>query len=108
MSASFSCGPESKTAWTTRPIRRQIMGRKLYVGNLSYDVDCSTLQSLFEARGTVLGAEVLNYGDSGASKGLRFVEMDSDDAAQAATAALNGQQIGGRALPVNEANPRED
>ena len=84
------------------------MGRKLYVGNLSYDVDSSQLQSLFEAHGTVQSAEVINDRDTGRSKGFGFVEMGSDEEAQAAIAALNGQQHGGRALTVNEAKPRED
>src|SRR5687767_4991025 len=84
------------------------MGRKLYVGNLSYDVDSSQLQSLFEAHGTVQSAEVINDRDTGRSKGFGFVEMGSDEEAQAAIAALNGQEHGGRALTVNEARPRED
>src|SRR5687768_7984807 len=84
------------------------MGRKLYVGNLSYDVDSSQLQSLFEAHGTVQSAEVINDRDTGRSKGFGFVEMGSDEEAEAAIAALNGQQHGGRALTVNEARPKED
>lgn len=84
------------------------MGKKLYVGNLSYDVDSSALQTLFGAHGTVESAQVISDRDTGRSKGFGFVEMASDDEAQAAIAALNGQQHMGRALTVNEAKPRED
>ena len=83
------------------------MGRKLYIGNLSYDVSSSDLQALLSAHGTVESAEVIMDRDTGRSKGFGFVEMDSDAEAQAAIAALNGQEQGGRALTVNEAKPRE-
>ena len=84
------------------------MGKKLYVGNLSYDVDSSQLEQLFSAHGTVESAQVINDRDTGRSKGFGFVEMSSDAEAQAAIAAVNGQDHGGRALTVNEAKPRED
>ena len=84
------------------------MGKKLYVGNLSYSVDSSTLQELFSAHGNVQSAEVIADRETGRSKGFGFVEMSSDEEAQAAIAALNGQQHEGRALTVNEARPRED
>lgn len=84
------------------------MGKKLYVGNLSYNVDSSQLQELFGAHGTVVSAQVISDRDTGRSKGFGFVEMSSDQEAQAAIAALNGQQHEGRALTVNEARPRED
>ena len=84
------------------------MGSKLYVGNLSYDVTGSDLQSLFEAHGTVESAEVIADRDTGRSKGFGFVQMASDAEAQAAIAALNGQDHAGRALTVNVAKPRED
>lgn len=83
------------------------MGKKLYVGNLSYDVDSSTLQQLFGAHGTVESAEVIADRETGRSKGFGFVQMGTDAEAQSAIAALNGQQHGGRALTVNEAKPRE-
>jgi RNA recognition motif-containing protein len=79
----------------------------LYVGNLSYDVDSSQLEQLFGQHGQVVSAQVINDRDTGRSKGFGFVEMSSDDEAQAAIAALNGQQHGGRALTVNEARPKE-
>ena len=84
------------------------MGRKLYVGNLSYNVDSSQLEQLFAAHGTVESAEIINDRDTGRSKGFGFVQMSSDEEAQAAIAALNGQQHDGRALTVNEAKPREE
>src|SRR5205809_2882003 len=84
------------------------MGKKLYVGNLSYDVDSSALEQLFAAHGTVESAQIINDRDTGRSKGFGFVEFSSDAEAQAAIAALNGQEHGGRALTVNEAKPRED
>jgi RNA recognition motif-containing protein len=84
------------------------MGRRLYVGNLSYSVDSSELQQLFAQHGTVTSAEVISDRMTGRSKGFGFVEMGSDEEAQAAIAALNGQEHGGRALTVNEAKPREE
>ena len=84
------------------------MGRKLYVGNLSYSVDSSVLQELFAAHGTVESAEVIADRETGRSKGFGFVQMSTDEEAQAAINALNGQEHEGRALTVNEAKPRED
>lgn len=83
------------------------MGRKLYVGNLSYSVTGADLEALFSPHGEVQSAQVITDRDTGRSKGFGFVEMGSDEAAQAAISALNGQQHGGRALTVNEAKPRE-
>jgi RNA recognition motif-containing protein len=84
------------------------MGRKLYVGNLTYGVTDSALVQLFEAHGTVQSAQVIMDRDTGRSKGFGFVEMGSDAEAQAAIQALNGKEVDGRALTVNEAKPRED
>ena len=84
------------------------MGTRLYVGNLSYGVDSSELQQMFSQFGNVQSAEVISDRETGRSKGFGFVEMSSDDEAQAAIAALNGQQHGGRTLTVNEAKPREE
>ncbi|MCH7840266.1 MAG: RNA-binding protein, partial [Planctomycetes bacterium] len=83
------------------------MGKKLYVGNLSYDVSSSDLEAMLSPHGTVLSAEVISDRTTGQSKGFGFVEMDSDDDAKAAIAAMDGQDQGGRALKVNEAKPRE-
>ena len=84
------------------------MGRKLYVGNLSYEVDSSALQNLFTAHGTVESAQVITDRDTGRSKGFGFVEMGNDSEAQAAIAAMNGVEQDGRALTVNEAKPKEN
>ena len=84
------------------------MGSKLYVGNLSYGVTSSDLEQLFSQHGTVQSAEVISDRETGRSKGFGFVQMGSDDEAQAAIAALHGQDHEGRALTVNEAKPRED
>jgi len=84
------------------------MGKKLYVGNLSYDVDSAALEQMFAPFGTVQSAQVIMDRDTGRSKGFGFVEMGSDQEAQAAIAALSGKQVGGRSLTVNEAKPRED
>lgn len=83
------------------------MGKKLYVGNLSYNVSSSDLAELLSAHGTVESAEVISDRTTGRSKGYGFVEMSTDQEAQAAIDALNGQQHEGRALTVNEARPRE-
>ena len=84
------------------------MAKKLYVGNLSYQVDSSELEQLFGQHGQVVSAQIIHDRDTGRSKGFGFVEMANDDEAEAAIAALNGQEHGGRALTVNEARPRED
>ena len=84
------------------------MGKKLYVGNLSYDVDSSALGELFTPHGTVESSQIITDRDTGQSKGFGFVEMGSDKEAQDAIAALNGQDHGGRALTVNEAKPKEN
>src|ERR1700742_2391890 len=84
------------------------MGSKLYVGNLSYGVTSSQLEELFSQHGTVQSAEVIQDRETGRSKGFGFVQMGSDEEAQAAISALNGQEVDGRALTVNEAKPREE
>jgi RNA recognition motif-containing protein len=84
------------------------MGKKLYVGNLTYAVDTAELEQLFGAHGQVVSAQIINDRDTGRSKGFGFVEMASDAEADAAIAALNGQEHNGRSLTVNEAKPRED
>ena len=84
------------------------MGKKLYVGNLSYDTTDDSLRAMFAPHGTVDSAQVVMDRETGRSKGFGFVEMSNDAEAQAAITALNGQQAGGRAIKVNEARPRED
>lgn len=84
------------------------MGKKLYVGNLSYDIDNSALEEMFAAYGKVSSAQVINDRETQRSKGFGFVEMNSDQEAQAAISALNDKNINGRALTVNEARPQEN
>ncbi len=84
------------------------MSKKLYVGNLGYSVSSSDLEKLFSTFGTVSSAQVIEDRESGRSKGFGFVEMGSDQEAQAAIQGLNGQEHDGRSLTVNEAKPRED
>jgi cold-inducible RNA-binding protein len=83
------------------------MGKKLYVGNLSYSVSDSELESMFAQFGQVDSARVISDRDSGRSKGFGFVEMANDNEAQAAIEAMNGKENNGRALTVNEAKPLE-
>ena len=84
------------------------MGKKLYVGNLGYDVNDADLSQLFGQHGTAESAIVIMDRMTGRSKGFGFVEMSSEQEAQAAMAALNGKDHSGRALTVNEAKPREE
>lgn len=84
------------------------MGKKLYVGNLAFSVTDSTLETMFGEHGTVQSAQIIMDRDTGRSKGFGFVEMGSDQEAQAATKALNLKEVDGRCLTVNEAKPRED
>jgi RNA recognition motif-containing protein len=84
------------------------MGKKLYVGNLVYGMGDDEVRALFEPHGTVESVQIIMDRETGRSKGFGFVEMGSDDQAQAAIAALNGSQVQGRPLTVNEARPRED
>jgi len=83
------------------------MGKKLYVGNLSYSVRDDDLQQKFSEFGGVQSAKVMMDRDSGRSKGFGFVEMSSDAEAQAAISGMNGQNVDGRDMVVNEARPME-
>lgn len=84
------------------------MGKKLYCGNLSFNVTSSDLDQMFGQFGTVQSAEVINDRDTGRSKGFGFVEMGNDAEAQAAIAGINGTEHDGRTLTVNEARPKEN
>jgi RNA recognition motif-containing protein len=84
------------------------MAKRLYVGNLGWGVTDDQLRELFGAHGTVQLAQVMMDRDTGRSKGFGFVEMTTDQEAQAAISAMNGQVVDGRPLTVNEARPRED
>ncbi len=83
------------------------MGKRLYVGNLGYNVTSTDLEQLFTPHGAVQSAQVCEDRDAGRSKGFGFVEMGTDEEANKAITALNGQMHGERALTVNEAKPRE-
>jgi cold-inducible RNA-binding protein len=84
------------------------MSKKLYVGNLSYETTDADLTSMFEQHGRVSSVQVIMDRDTGRSKGFGFVEMDSDQEAQAAIQAMNGTMTNGRALTVNEARPKTE
>jgi RNA recognition motif-containing protein len=82
------------------------LGKKLYVGNLSYSTTSEDLQQLCSEHGSVVSAQVIMDRESGRSKGFGFVEMGTDEEAQAAISALNGRAVGGRNLRVNESIPQ--
>jgi RNA recognition motif-containing protein len=84
------------------------MSMKLYVGNLSFQTSSSDLQDLFAQAGTVESATVVEDRDTGRSRGFGFVEMSSKEEGEAAISQLNGKEVGGRSLTVNEARPREN
>jgi len=84
------------------------MSKKLYVGNLAFQTTSQDLQQLFGQAGTVESASVVEDRETGRSRGFAFVEMSSNAEAAAAIDQFNGKELGGRALKVNEAKPRED
>ncbi len=86
------------------------MGKKIYVGNLSYNTNESGLTDLFQAHGQIVSVKVITDRDSGRSKGFAFVEMGTEDEARAAINSLNGYELDGRQLKVNESvdKPRRD
>jgi len=84
------------------------MAKKLYVGNLSYDMTEDALKDTFSQAGTVESAIIIKDKMSGRSKGFGFVEMSTDEEAQKAIEVLNGKELDGRALTVNEARPMEE
>ena len=84
------------------------MSNKLYVGNLAFQTTSQELQELFAQAGTVESASVVEDRDTGRSRGFAFVEMSTKEEAAAAIEQLNGKEVGGRALKVNEAKPREN
>lgn len=82
------------------------MGRRLYVGNLPYSAGEAELQELFSRAGNVESVRVMRDAATGRARGFAFVEMETDEAAQAAEQGLNQSQLGGRSLTVNEARPK--
>jgi cold-inducible RNA-binding protein len=83
------------------------MSTKLYVGNLSFDTTTQDLETMFGESGTVTSANIIEDRETGRSRGFAFVEMSSKEEAKAAISALDGKEVGGRNLKVNEAKPRE-
>ena len=84
------------------------MSMKLYVGNLSFEMSSNELQTLFAQTGTVESASVVEDRETGRSRGFGFIEMSTKEEGAAAIQKFNGQELGGRALKVNEAKPREN
>jgi RNA recognition motif-containing protein len=84
------------------------MGRKLFVGNLAFGVTDATLEQVFAAHGAVESAQVIMDRETGRSKGFGFVEMKTDQEAQAAISGLSGKEVEGRSLTVNEARPKNE
>lgn len=91
-----------------KTLRGKNMGKKLYVGNLPYSITENELANLFSEAGSVASAVIINDRQSGRSKGFGFVEMSTDEEAQKAVEMLNGRQVSGRDIVVNEARPLED
>jgi RNA recognition motif-containing protein len=91
-------------------VKERILGKKLYVGNLSFNTSEDSLRNFFQTYGKVSSAKIITDRDSGNSKGFGFVEMGSDDEAQAAISGANGVALDGRQIKVNEAmdKPRRD
>jgi RNA recognition motif-containing protein len=83
------------------------MAKKIYVGNLSFQTTEADLTNMFEQHGSIESVKIITDRDTGRSKGFGFVEMTDDEAAEKAIAQLNGKEVGGRALTVNEARPME-
>lgn len=100
-------GAKGSTSSSPKSLGEISLGKKLYVGNLGYGVTSNDLEQLFSAHGTVKSAQVITDRDSGRSKGFAFVEMGTDQEALAAIAALNGKDVEGRSMKVNEARPQE-
>jgi RNA recognition motif-containing protein len=84
------------------------MGKKLHVGNLSYDFKASDLEDIFKKIGEVKSVKLITDLETGKSKGFAFVEMATSEDAAAALQKLNGKEVGGRPLKISEANPREE
>jgi cold-inducible RNA-binding protein len=103
----FLLDPESFLRVVMPSFRSLIVAKKLYVGNLTYNVNESDLEGLFSPFGIVQSARIIVDRDTNRSKGFGFVEMDTDAEAQAAIHALHDQEHDGRCLTVSEAKPRE-
>jgi cold-inducible RNA-binding protein len=104
----FPLDPESVPRVVSSSFGSLILAKKLYVGNLTYNVNESDLEALFSEFGTVQSAQIIVDRETNRSKGFGFVEMGTDAEAQAAIQALHEREHDGRRLTVNEAKPRED
>jgi cold-inducible RNA-binding protein len=104
---AFLLDPESTLRVVAFSLAELILSKKLYVGNLTYNVNESDLEALFTPYGSVQSAQVIVDRDTNRSKGFAFVEMSTEAEAQAAIEGLNGRDHDGRNLTVNEAKPRE-
>jgi len=104
----FLFDPESTPRVLSRSFGRSAVSKKLYVGNMSYNMSETDLEGLFSQFGTVQSVQVIQDRDTGRSKGFGFVEMDTEAQAQAAIQGLNDREHEGRRLTVNEAKPREE
>jgi cold-inducible RNA-binding protein len=107
MSAPFDSDPESKPRVVAQTFRSSHLGRKLYVGNLTYNATDADLETLFSHYGPVQSAQVIMDRETGRSKGFGFVEMENESDAMAAIEGLKEHEYDGRRLTVNEAKPRE-
>src|SRR5438876_7742820 len=87
---------------------KKLMSMKLYVGNLSFDTSSNELQTMFAQTGTVESVSLIEDRETGRSRGFGFIEMSTKEEGAAAIQQFNGKDVGGRALNVNEAKPRED
>jgi RNA recognition motif-containing protein len=103
----FSLGQLRRNSNRPAGARRNVMGKKLFVGNLAFSTSGADLESLFAAAGTVESATVVNDRDSGQSRGFGFVEMSSSIEATKAITELNGRDVAGRQIKVSEANERQ-
>jgi cold-inducible RNA-binding protein len=107
LSPPFSSTRKAQCGSYALSLRSSILSKKLYVGNLTYNVNESDLEAMFTPFGTVQSAQIIVDRDTNRSKGFGFVEMDTDAQAKAAIQGLNARDHDGRNLTVNEAKPRE-
>src|SRR6186713_1855923 len=108
MSDRRECAPRSRRESSLRRRRSQLMGRRLYVGNLPYETGETDLQDLFARAGNVESVKVMRDMATGRARGFAFVEMSTDEEAAKAINELNDFQLGGRGLTVNEARPKPE
>jgi cold-inducible RNA-binding protein len=111
MAASVNSPKERSLLEVRNPIEgkgKKLMSMKLYVGNLSFDTSSNELQTLFAQTGTVESVSLIEDRETGRSRGFGFIEMSTKEEGAAAIEKFNGQELGGRALKVNEAKQREN